>query len=98
MAIAVRPQPHLNFNMLPMSATMGLADASGGSRAGTPTKSDIVPAITVTASPGPGSLHLANTVHGLKSPNSGSDSQSRQLTTTTTTTPTMSVSGRSQCF
>ncbi|KAH8310397.1 hypothetical protein KR044_001120 [Drosophila immigrans] len=41
--------------MLPISATMGLGSpltVGDGSRAGTPTKSDI-PAITVTASPAP---------------------------------------------
>ncbi|KAH8409703.1 hypothetical protein KR222_002229 [Zaprionus bogoriensis] len=99
MAIAVRPQPHLNFNMLPLSATMGLAESgSAGSRAGTPTngnaKSDI-PAITVTASPGPSAM-----LHALKP-------VGETRSTTTTTTPTaagagpgagMSMSGRSQCF
>lgn len=110
-AIAVRPQPHLNFNMLPMSATMGLGSPlvpgggeSGSSRAGTPTngntKSDI-PAITVTASPGPSSI-----LHTLKQPPTSISGSG--LTKTTATTPTgaggggggmpMSTSGRSQCF
>ncbi|KAH8388566.1 hypothetical protein KR093_010030 [Drosophila rubida] len=85
--------------MLPMSATMGLGSPAtigdSGSRAGTPTnggsnKSDI-PAITVTASPGPGSLLM-----GSKAPTGAGSA--------TATTPTshnamqMSMSGRSQCF
>ncbi|EDV94354.1 GH20669 [Drosophila grimshawi] len=98
-AIAVRPQPHLNFNMLPMSATIGLGSPTvaeaNGSRAGTPTnsnKSDI-PAITVTASPGPASILLS-----MKPTNSASDTRQTMSTPTSGSGLPMSTSGRSQCF
>ncbi|TDG47459.1 hypothetical protein AWZ03_006187 [Drosophila navojoa] len=86
--------------MLPMSATVGLGSPlvteSSGSRAGTPTnangnKTDI-PAITVTASPGPASILLGN----MKPPNSGTDT--RATTPTGNSGMPMSSSGRSQCF
>ncbi|KAH8414248.1 hypothetical protein KR215_001096 [Drosophila sulfurigaster] len=70
----------------------GGGGGGGGSRAGTPTngssnKSDI-PAITVTASPGPGSLLM-----GSKPPTSAGSA-----TTPTSHGMQMSMSGRSQCF
>ncbi|EDW37965.1 GL12346 [Drosophila persimilis] len=101
----------VGFNMLPLTATMGSRASpcgdGGASRSGTPTNSNKpdIPAITVTASPGPASMALPNKLLTLKSPRSFGtiqpEQESQQSTKSTNNSESglqICASGRSQCF